>query len=340
MTKKQNYYVTIKGKKFDRGLIELADEATSGKRDGRISINDAKRLLNAVKDNNTYTDIEKKTMEYIRENYKFTEKADEWFRTEIRKWAAEKSSHSKSGEQEEYTSHDEAIGLMVPHSSDLHSKGYSGYIPTPSAGQPKKQSRIPVLILSLIILFGFGIGVYYAFRKKPNSHVPSSESVEAKKKAPKVEPEVVEKKKSEGVPSSENKGFFDFLSDKKEPAQLAGKDAELAAKIQSSPIFFDKNDIKVPHSHRRALDSLSFLLKKHSDIKALLTGHASQEGTERANLKVSRLRAEMVRDYLLGNGIESSRLILEAKGSEQLGQNKNSEAAKEKSRRVDIQIVK
>ncbi|TGK03822.1 OmpA family protein [Leptospira semungkisensis] len=339
MTKKQNYYVTIKGKKFDRGLVELADEATAGKRDGRISINDAKRLLSAVKDNNTYTDIEKKTMEYIRENYKFTEKADEWFRTEIRKWAAEKSAHSR-GDQEEYTSHDEAIGLVVPHSSDLHSKGYSGYIPTPSAGQPKKQSRIPVLILSLIILFGFGIGVYYAFRKKPSSQISAPEVAESKKKASKAEQKVVEKKDSEGVPSTEKKGIFDFLSEKKEPAKLEGKDAELASKIQSSPIFFDKNDIKIPHSHRRVLDSLSFLLKKHSDIKAVLVGHASLEGSEEANQKVSRLRAEMVRDYLLGNGIETSRLVLEAKGSEQLGKSGSSEAAKEKSRRVDIQIVR
>ena len=29
-------------------------------------------------------------MAYIRDNYKWTEEADEWFRTEIRKWAASK----------------------------------------------------------------------------------------------------------------------------------------------------------------------------------------------------------------------------------------------------------
>lgn len=73
MAKKENYYITIKGRKYDRKLIQLAEEFTSGKRDGKISINDAKRLLKIVKDNNAYTDIEKHTIEYIRENYKFTE---------------------------------------------------------------------------------------------------------------------------------------------------------------------------------------------------------------------------------------------------------------------------
>ncbi|EMN49878.1 OmpA family protein [Leptospira interrogans str. L1207] len=95
MAKKENYYITIKGRKYDRKLIQLAEEFTSGKRDGKISINDAKRLLKIVKDNNAYTDIEKHTIEYIRGNYKFTEKSDEWFRSEIRKWAAKKVQEAK-----------------------------------------------------------------------------------------------------------------------------------------------------------------------------------------------------------------------------------------------------
>lgn len=84
------YYKTIDGKKYDGELIELADKLTAGGGDGRISMEDAKQLLEAVMDGNSYTDIEKDTMSYLRENYNWTEAADEWFRTEIRKWAATK----------------------------------------------------------------------------------------------------------------------------------------------------------------------------------------------------------------------------------------------------------
>ena len=84
------YYKTIDGVKYDAGLLEAADKAVAGKNDGRISVEDAKQLLEEVKDGNTYTDIEKATMAYIRDNYKWTDKADEWFRDEIRKWAATK----------------------------------------------------------------------------------------------------------------------------------------------------------------------------------------------------------------------------------------------------------
>lgn len=84
------YYKTINGKKYDGDLLDLADKAVAGAGDGRISLKDAQTLLTAVKDGNSYTDVEKDTMEYVRENYKWTTEADEWFRSEIRKWAASK----------------------------------------------------------------------------------------------------------------------------------------------------------------------------------------------------------------------------------------------------------
>ncbi len=86
----EDYYVEMDGVKRDRKLIELADGAVAGQGDGRVSVDDAKALFAAVKDKNDYTDIEKSTMSYIRDNYKFTVEADAWFRTEVRKWAATK----------------------------------------------------------------------------------------------------------------------------------------------------------------------------------------------------------------------------------------------------------
>ena len=85
-----SYYKTIDGKKYDGELIELADKSVAGAGDGRISLADAKILLAAVKDGNDYTDVEKDTMKYIRDNYKWTDEADKWFRSEIAKWAASK----------------------------------------------------------------------------------------------------------------------------------------------------------------------------------------------------------------------------------------------------------
>jgi len=86
------YYKEINGKKYDGALIEAAEKAVEGAGDGRISKGDAESLLKAVKDSDDYTDIEKATVKYIRENFKWTDAADEWFRTEVRKWAQERGA--------------------------------------------------------------------------------------------------------------------------------------------------------------------------------------------------------------------------------------------------------
>jgi len=85
-----SYYKTIEGKKYDGQLIDLADKLTSGAGDGRLSQADAEKIYESVKDGDSYTDIEKDTVAYLRHNYKWTEAADDWFRTEVHKWAATK----------------------------------------------------------------------------------------------------------------------------------------------------------------------------------------------------------------------------------------------------------
>ncbi len=81
-------YRFVDGVKLDNHLIDAADIAVSGKGDGRISMEDARELMRRVKEDGMYSDIEKVTISYIREHYKWTDEADEWFRTEIRRWAA------------------------------------------------------------------------------------------------------------------------------------------------------------------------------------------------------------------------------------------------------------
>ena len=81
-----SYYKTINGVKMDKEILDLADKAVAGQGDGRISLADAEGLFAAVKDGNTYTEIEQATMKYVRDNYKWTDEANTWFRNEVNKW--------------------------------------------------------------------------------------------------------------------------------------------------------------------------------------------------------------------------------------------------------------
>jgi len=70
-----SYYKKINGKNYDRTMLDITERSTSGKGDGRISLADSRSLLKVVKDGGKITDIEKRTLNYILENYKFTETA-------------------------------------------------------------------------------------------------------------------------------------------------------------------------------------------------------------------------------------------------------------------------
>lgn len=116
----ESYYIQIDGKKYDRGLVEAAREAVEGAGDGRISRDDAQKLLEQVKDGNTYTDIEKDTVKYIREHFTWTDAADEWFRTEVRRWAATTSSNKASTTTSSATT--TQVGLVNRLSPSLNGK--------------------------------------------------------------------------------------------------------------------------------------------------------------------------------------------------------------------------
>jgi hypothetical protein len=84
-----NYYKQVGDKKLDGHLLEIADVAVAGGRDGRISKADAEALLAAVIEDNVFTDVERTTIDYIHKNYHWTESAREWFRDQIINWERE-----------------------------------------------------------------------------------------------------------------------------------------------------------------------------------------------------------------------------------------------------------
>lgn len=74
-----SYYRNIDGQKYDDGLIKVAEESVAGVGDGRVSFEDAQTIITMAKDGEKVTDIEKNTLQYIKANFKFTEKAETYF---------------------------------------------------------------------------------------------------------------------------------------------------------------------------------------------------------------------------------------------------------------------
>lgn len=85
---KSTYYRYIDGKRYKAVTLKMADEAVDGKGDGRISEEDAREIFSTISDGKQYTPTEKATIRRLRENYKWTDRADKVFRHLVGSWAA------------------------------------------------------------------------------------------------------------------------------------------------------------------------------------------------------------------------------------------------------------
>lgn len=74
--------------KVDGRLWAEAEKRTSAHGDGRLGKDDAQALFDLVAEDGTYSEIEKKTVKYLRIHFKWTEQGDEHFRGLIRNAAA------------------------------------------------------------------------------------------------------------------------------------------------------------------------------------------------------------------------------------------------------------
>jgi len=71
----------------------------------------------------------------------------------------------------------------------------------------------------------------------------------------------------------------------------------------------------------------------------IVTGHTDNVGSPALNQKLSVARAEAVKSYLIGKGIEANRIYTEGKGQTQpIADNKTAEG-RAKNRRVEVEVV-
>lgn len=68
-------YQTIDGVKYEKELLDLAKEHTTGRGEGKLSKDEVADLFKSANDGQGVTETEKLTLEYIRKNFVFTDAA-------------------------------------------------------------------------------------------------------------------------------------------------------------------------------------------------------------------------------------------------------------------------
>lgn len=109
--------------------------------------------------------------------------------------------------------------------------------------------------------------------------------------------------------------------------------------IRINNIFFEFGKFDLLEESYSELNRLTEILKNNKNIKILLKGHTDNVGSDQSNIILSENRARAVRDYLVNNGIEQSRITLRGYGRSQPIADNSNEEGRSKNRRVEFEIL-
>lgn len=104
-------------------------------------------------------------------------------------------------------------------------------------------------------------------------------------------------------------------------------------------IFFDTDSWKLLDESISELSRLFELLKANSGVVVEIGGHTDSSGSEEHNLWLSGQRAIAVRDFLIGKGIEESRLLTKGYGESMPVADNQSLEGMRRNRRTEITII-
>ncbi|MFH2204427.1 MAG: OmpA family protein [Elusimicrobiota bacterium] len=136
-------------------------------------------------------------------------------------------------------------------------------------------------------------------------------------------------------------------ADEEAPKQLVGvacgpaRDAieQLQDQIEleiAPPIHFEFNKAVLRSYSLKTLEMIAKVMKDYSHVKLKVFGHTCEIGSKKYNLKLSRSRAQAVRRYLVGRGVDHRRIRAEGFGDTRPIASNNTDEGRKMNRRVEF----
>ena len=115
------------------------------------------------------------------------------------------------------------------------------------------------------------------------------------------------------------------------PAELSTKFKNLTSDVQ-----FALNSDKVKPAYAKTLAKLAKQLNENKNIKVSISGHADNVGEEAVNNSISENRAINVKNILVSNGVDASRITTKGYGDKKPKASNDTEKGRNTNRRAEI----
>jgi outer membrane protein OmpA-like peptidoglycan-associated protein len=104
-------------------------------------------------------------------------------------------------------------------------------------------------------------------------------------------------------------------------------------------VFFATGKATIMPQSFALLNEVADVLKTRATMQVRVEGHTDTRGSRTTNLRLSQARAESVKAYIVGRGIDASRLVPVGYGPDKPIETNKTAAGRERNRRVEFMIL-
>lgn len=104
-------------------------------------------------------------------------------------------------------------------------------------------------------------------------------------------------------------------------------------------VTFATNSYNINASFYQVLNSVAIVLKKYDKTLIDVTGHTDSTGSADYNMQLSQQRANSVAQYLVSQGTDQRRFLVNGAGESQPIASNNTASGREQNRRVEIKLT-
>ena len=110
----------------------------------------------------------------------------------------------------------------------------------------------------------------------------------------------------------------------------------MARALSIQVINFEVDEAVIPDVNKELLDRAAKIIKEVPNMKLTIIGHTDSQASDSYNVELSRDRAEAVKEYLVSQGVDASKLMTKGMGESEPIADNSTEQGRFRNRRIEF----